>query len=141
MMGRQAGNGTRLERASRALARWRHEHGGRGVRLPPEMWAEAVDLARLKGVEVVARSLRIARDRLAGRVARAAAGPSGPRATDAADEHEHGFVEVDAGRVCAPARAVVRIEGRDGQRIEIELADCAAIDVVGLAQVLWSQPR
>ena len=138
-MGRQEGSGSRLERASRRLAQWRREHGGRGVRLPPELWAEAVDLARLEGVDVVARSLRIARDRLAGRVAREAARPCVERATDAAVER--GFVEVDAERVCAPARAIVRIEGREGERIEIEFADGAAIDVVGLTRALWSQPR
>jgi hypothetical protein len=86
--------------------------------------------------------MRIGRDRLAARVARDDAPAPGAAAKEER-EAETGFLELDAGRVCAPARTIVRIEGRDGERIEIELADGAALalDVVSLARALWSRPR
>lgn len=33
------------------LARWRAEHGGRGIRVPEGMWSEVVEVAQVEGVE------------------------------------------------------------------------------------------
>ena len=50
------------------LARWRAQHGGRGIPVPEPLWAEAVEAARVEGVEATARALRLDRSRLAARM-------------------------------------------------------------------------
>ena len=54
----------RLAQTRARLARWRAEHGGRGIRVPESMWAEVVAVARIEGVEATAHALRLDRARL-----------------------------------------------------------------------------
>src|SRR5436309_1638309 len=100
---------SRLERTRDRLARWREQYGGPGIRLPEQLWAEAAEVARVEGVAVTARALRMDRARLA-----ALLEPDGA-AADTRTEVSDGFVEVDAGRLCSAPRTVVRFEGRDGE--------------------------
>ncbi len=127
---------SRLERTRDRLARWRERHGGAGIRLPEDLWAEAVEVARVEGVDVTARALRMDRARLASRVESAAAAAAYPSV-----EMSDGFVEVDAGRVCVAAGMVLRFEGRDGERLQVELRDATAIGVVALAEAFWGRRR
>lgn len=60
----------RLDEARARLARWRAQQGGRGIPVPEALWAEAVEVARVEGVEATARGLRLDRARLAVRVTR-----------------------------------------------------------------------
>jgi hypothetical protein len=126
---------TGLERTRDRLARWRKQNGGPGIPLPEELWAAAVDVARVEGVEATARVLRVDRLRLAARMGR----------DQAADEIEASgeFVELDAGqlRVGLSPRAVVRLVGRDGERLEVELGGGAALDLVELADAFWRRRR
>jgi len=41
----------RLAQVRDRLARWRVEHGGRGIRVPEVVWTELVEVARAEGVE------------------------------------------------------------------------------------------
>ena len=100
------------------------------------MWAEAVEAARVAGVEATARALRLNRSRLAARMTTA-----GAAGGEASGEVGCGFVELDAGRLGRPPRTVVRLEGRDGERLEVELAAGAAIDLAELAEAFWRRGR
>jgi hypothetical protein len=123
----------------RRLERWRERHGGRGQPIPAELWDEAVQVAWVEGVDATAYALRLDRGRLGRRMGLAAA-PSGsspeeaPRASD-------GFVELDAGGLCATGYTVLRFEGREGERLEVELRGASALDVAELARAFWSRPR
>ena len=123
----------RLAQTRARLARWRAEHGGRGVRVPEEMWAEVVEVARIEGVEATARTLRLDRARLAARMTTARAVAGG----EPADEVSSGFVEIDAGRLGLSTRTVIRLEGRDGERLEVELGAGTMVDVAALVDAFW----
>jgi len=62
------------------------------------------------------------------------------RGTEVA-EASSGFVELDAGRLGLSLRTVVRFHGRDGERLEVELAAGAAIDLAALAEAFWRRGR
>jgi hypothetical protein len=54
----------RLAQTGERLARWREQHGGRGIPVPEALWAEAVEAARVvAGVDATARALRLNRER------------------------------------------------------------------------------
>jgi hypothetical protein len=118
------------------LARWRAKHGGRGIRVPEAMWAEVVEVARVEGVEATARALQLDPARLAARMTAA-----GTVAGETAAEASGGFVELDAGRLGLSPRTVIRFQGRDGERLEVELAAGAAIDLAALAEAFWHRGR
>lgn len=119
----------RLAQTRARLARWRAEHGGRGIRVPEAMWAEVVEIARVKGVETTARALRLDRARLAARMTAARAVAGG--------EVGGGFVEIDAGRLGLSPRTVIRLEGPDGERLEVELGAGTRVDVAALVDAFW----
>ena len=124
---------TKLAWARRRLERWREEHGGRGRPIPERLWSIAVEAAGCEGIAETARALRVDCDRLARRVELA----RGERALGPARPASEGFIELEAGGLCAPSRAVVRFEGRDGEKLELELA---GLDVVALARAFWGRP-
>ena len=137
MAGREAGTGSRLGRTRRRLERWREQYGGRGQPIPEDLWDAAVAVARVEVVDATARALRLDRARLTRRMGRGSVGLGLPEQPgDASD----GFVEVDARGLCAPGQTVVRFEGRDGERLEVELS-AYALDVVVLARAFWSRTR
>jgi hypothetical protein len=51
------------------LTRWRTRHGGKGRRIPEKLWAEAVEIAAVEGIEKTARLLHLDSGRLGDRVA------------------------------------------------------------------------
>jgi len=124
--------------AQRRLERWRAEYGGRGRPIPERLWRIAVEVARAEGIEPTALALRVDRERLARRVALAC----GPAPEGAPSSPSASFVELDARGLCVPAeRAVLRFEGRDGEKFELELTGAHATDVVELARAFWSRSR
>lgn len=139
------GTGTRrLGSVRRRIDGWREEHGGRGQVIPGEIWEAAVEVARVEGVEVTARVLRLDRERLARRMSLSLAqGGSVVCGDDAAiSDGSGGFVELEALGLCrAAAGTVVRFEGRDGERVQVELSGASAVDIVELGRAFWSRPR
>jgi len=127
----------RLAQARDRLARWRAQHGGPGIPVPEALWAEAVEAARVEGVEATARALRLDRSRLAARMTAAGVAADGEASGDVGG----GFVELDAGRLGLSPRTVVRLEGRDGERLEVELGAGTAIDLAALAEAFWHRRR
>jgi len=120
---------SRLDRTLARLAQWRAQHGGRGIPVPEEMWAEVVKVARVEGVDVTARALRLDRSRLEARM-------ETQPAVEAA-QTGGGFVELEASRLGLSPRTVIRFHGRDGERLEVELGAGAAIDLAALADAFW----
>lgn len=116
------------------MTRWRAQHGGPGVPVPAELWAEAVEVARVEGAEVAARALRLDRWRLKARMKEDGATTTGTAITS-------GFVEVDATRLGLSPKMVVRFVGRDGDRMEVEFGAAATLDVVKLAETFWRRSR
>jgi hypothetical protein len=133
------GGRDRLALTRERLARWRAQHGGRGIPVPKALWAEAVEVARMVGVDATARALRLDRSRLAARMATTTAtvAADGPGSGDL----RGGFVELDARQLGRPPRTVIRMEGRDGERLEIELAAGTALDLAVLAGAFWRRGR
>jgi hypothetical protein len=95
------------------------------------MWSAAIAAARVEGVAPVAKRLGLGRERLSVRLARANATSSAEHATPSA------FVEVDARQVCARSRTTIRFEAGDGSKVELELGDGDALDLVALVQAFW----
>ncbi len=124
---------SRLALTHTRLTQWRAEHGGRGIPVPEELWAEVVKVAQVEGAGTTARALRLDRARLEARMAM----DRGPEVAEAGS----GFVELDAGRLGLSPRTVVRFHGRDGERLEVELAAGAVIDLVALAEAFWRRGR
>lgn len=128
-----------LGRVRRRLERWRERYGGPGQRIPEELWDAAVDVARVEGVDSTAWALGVDRGRLARRMEFASAKPRS--ASEEAGRASDGFVEVDARCLSAPRQTVVRFEGRDGERFQVELSGACALDVAELARAFWSRAR
>jgi len=132
-----AGAGSDLIGVGRRLERWRRAHGGRGRRIPAQLWAAAVDVARVEGVEAAAHGLRMSRAGLQRRLA--AAGDASE--TQALDAVRGGFVEIDTGVLRVAARAVVQLHSRDGEQLRVELYEVDSFDVAALARVFLSRGR
>lgn len=101
--------------------------------MPEEVWAEVVKVASVEGVDTTARALRLDRSRLEARMK--------TQPATAVARTGGGFVELDAGRLGLSPRTVVRLEGRDGERLEIEFGAGAAIDLAALAEAFWRRGR
>jgi hypothetical protein len=125
------GGRRRLDETRDRLTRWRRRHGGPGIPVPAELWAEAVEVARVDGAEVTARALRLDRLRLEARM---------KTDTAIAGEAGGGFVELDASGFGLSPKTVLRFVDRDGARMEVELGG-AALDVVALAETFWRCSR
>ena len=115
------------------LERWRRKDGGRGSRIPEELWSEAARAARAHGVYATARALRLNYDRLKARAAAAEGGEGRARRSAAS-----GFVEVRMEPV-GGAGAVIELVGRRGDHMRIQLSGARTTDLVGLAQAFWSR--
>jgi hypothetical protein len=124
---------SRLALTHARLTQWRAQHGGRGIPVPEDLWAEVVKVARVEGADTTARALRLDRSRLEARMAMDWGAE--------VDEASSGFVELDAGRLGLSPRTVVRFHGRDGERLEVELGAGAAIDLASLAEAFWRRGR
>lgn len=119
------------------------------MRLPEELWAEAVGLAKAKGVMATARACGVDRYQLAKRVQRdegvSPTGRSGVRpARSVAQRGEFVEVALDARfgtRADAP-RTVLAFDGRDGQRLRVELSDGMSTEaLLRLCGTVWSGGR
>lgn len=114
------------------VERWRRKDGGRGSRIPEELWNEAASAARVHGVYATARALRFNYDRLKARAAVVEGeGRSSKRAASA-------FVELRM-EPGGAAGAVIELVGRRGDRMRIHLSGARTTEVVDLAQAFWSR--
>jgi len=114
------------------VERWRRKDGGRGSRIPEDLWNEAAGAARVCGVYRTARTLRLNYDRLKTRAA-ATEGEGRSRKIAAS-----AFVELRMEPVGA-AGAVIELVSRRGEQMRIHLSGARTTDLVSLAQAFWSR--
>ena len=166
-MGQTASQG--LTELCRRMKEWRRvEGGGRGRRIPEELWAEAARVARVDGLYATARTARFNYERLKQRVGCAApraeavedavaAAPAsarersavarrdGVKRSDSACADELG----DGASVSGRFVAVEMAASRAGSQTTIELVGRAGermrvevggeVDLVGVVQAFWRQ--
>jgi hypothetical protein len=126
----------RLREVQRRVEQWRKRGGGKGSRMPEELWKAAVEVARVEGIYVASRTLRLEYSRLKKRVASAeTADGDGRGDTEGAGS---GFVELGMSELMG-GKAVVELLGREGERMRVEVTGTAVVDVVGLTRVFWNQ--
>jgi hypothetical protein len=114
-----------IQEAQQQFENWRRERK-RGARIPENLWATAVELAKQYGVWPTTRELHLDHSRLKRRVG------------NSAEEGKAGaFIEVIAQ---APTFCVCTVEMEDGRgaRMRIELKGAAA-DVAALSRTFWSE--
>jgi len=114
----------------RRVQRWRRGASGRGSRIPEEIWAEAVAVARSAGLWATAQALRFNYSNLKRRTL--AAGER-PRARKQAVE----FVALPMPPLANGLKVLIDLVGRDGEQMRIEVSGGSAAEVVTLTEALW----
>lgn len=104
-MGQQKIRSRKLSELCEHMSQWRKKGGGRGTRIPEELWHEALEVARLEGTYATARAARLNYDRLKER-SRVAAPTQVPAAAGAENLRDQG--------VRARTKKQALVAGRDG---------------------------
>lgn len=115
----------------RRVEEWRRGGGGRGSRIPEDLWREAVDVARSAGLYRTARALQFNYERLKERAGQAVAKGSGGNGS--------GFVALELPQLHGGAKVVVDLVGRDGEQMRIDVSGADGMDVVALAEAFWKR--
>ncbi len=109
---------------------WRRDGGGRGSRIPEEMWNEAVVVSRTAGLYATARALRFNYENLKKRAAKRTPRPRTP-------VRRPEFVSLPMAPMPEGAKVVVALVARDGEQMRMEVTGASAMDMVALAQAFW----
>jgi hypothetical protein len=118
--------GAALETVRARLDQWRREHGGRGRRIPPELWDEAARVAEVVGPEETARALRLDERRLMATL----------------DVLEPSFVEIEGmGQLPPSGASVVEIHNRYGDRMQVCIPPDASAALMQLVTALLEVRR
>jgi hypothetical protein len=128
------------------LTRWRTLHGGKGQRIPEKLWAEAVEIASIEGVESTARLLHLDSARLRDRVSESKGGHGAtddqkPESESKSGHDETGdqkpeleFVEVELPQ--ERSWAMIKMVSCKGN--ELHIAGMAStVDIHGLVRDFW----
>ncbi len=166
-MGRRTS--TELNELGLRVTEWRKEHGGRGSRIPDQLWKDAVRVAQVVGTWATAKALHFNYDALRARVKQA--GAEGPAKRGGVAGEKRAAVAMargaDPAPACALATRVKRTEvppnGHAGPsfialemgqlggagRTVIDLAGhhgdrmridvAGGVDLVSLVQTFWSR--
>jgi hypothetical protein len=142
-----------LKELGRRVAEWREEHGGRGSRIPDELWKDAARVARVEGVWGTAKALRFNYEALRDRVRQGGSGGvvvEGPRKIGGsasacavrADVPASGsvgarFIALEMSQLGGVGRTVIDLVGRQGDRMRVDVA--GAVDLAGLVGAFWSR--
>ena len=116
----------RLNRVRRLFTRWRAGEGGRGRRIPADLWAAAGKVAEAEGVYWVSQVLRLDYTRLKQWVANS---PS-------AQESDVAFVELPSAPVGRGSEAVIELQRGDGARMRMEISGRPQLDVAALVKAM-----
>jgi len=134
---------TEMKEAAARFEQWRRSAGGRGSRVPEQLWQVAADVARRNGVYATARALRLNYSRLSKQVGgtkvRAGKRTSVASAKPKATGPSPAFIDLGPAALGSGPRMVIELEGRGGERLKIDVAGGSSVDVVGLAQMFWSR--
>jgi hypothetical protein len=127
----------KLKEVQRRVELWRERGGGKGSRMPEELWEAAAEVARMEGVYSTARALRVEYSRLKERAASTwSIQDVSTRAT--ASSARSSFVELGMGQLCGPCRTAMEISDGDGARMRVEVTG-AAVNIVGVVQTFLAQ--
>ena len=102
-------------------------------RIPEPLWESAVKLARVHGINAVAKGLRLDYYDLKRRLEAA-----GPGADTERNSLSPEFVEVRLPAAGELAGCTVKVEDRTGTRLTVELPGTCAEQIVEIARALWS---
>ena len=116
---------TEIEEAQEQFENWRRGRR-RGERIPVDLWATAVALAKQHGVWPTAKSLHLDHSGLKRRVR-----------NDEEDEKSGAFVEVIPQGAMLYSSTVEMEDGR-GARMRVEVKG-AAVDVTALSRTFWGE--
>ena len=120
---RDGASNARVKELRKRITWWRRTRERR-TRMPAELWAGAVAVARTEGTYRIARTLKVDYQALARRVAEAGRERAGDAANGA-------FVEL-RGADLLGATTVVEVSDIDGARLTIRLGGGAAFDAAAL---------
>lgn len=110
---------------------WRRRGGGgRGSRIPEDIWDEAVSVSRTAGLYATARALRFNYDKL-----KQLAASKSPRPNKQAT----GFVTLQLPQRPNGLKVVIDLAGQDGELMRIDVSGGSAMDVVALAHAFWQR--
>jgi hypothetical protein len=138
---RRAERSPELSTVQERVERWRRRSGGRGSRIPDDLWDEAAGVARVEGVWATARALHMNYERLRKRV-EAEVGVRKPKRkmrTRNVARTPSEFVDLGPAALGGGGRTVLDLERQDGERLRIDVSDPSRVDVVALARALWSR--
>jgi hypothetical protein len=154
-MGQERELSEELAKLTKAVGKWRAARGGgRGTRIPDELWKEAVRVARVDGLWLTAKATRFNYDALKERVARAGGlseavrrgrrrrAPAKRRLRSSKRLREPTFVELSAPPLYGTASTtgtVVEVEG-GGVRMTVRLGGEAGIEEVARLLAVFRQP-
>jgi hypothetical protein len=110
----------RVKELRNRITQWRRTRARR-TRMPSELWAGAVALARIEGTYPIARRLRVDYQALARRVAEAGGERTG----------NGNFIEIRGADLLGGA-TVVEVAEADGARLMIRLGGGSGLDVAAL---------
>ena len=116
-----------LEEAKARFEEWRQNRRGK-ARIPAELWAAAVAVARKQGLNRTARELHVAWDDLKRRMEMTGEVPRQPGAP--------AFVELVTPRAQALPECTIELEGRRG-KLRIQLKNIPASYLATLSRELW----
>jgi hypothetical protein len=117
-----------LKKLSEAIAKWRADGGGRGKKIPEEMWSEAVRVSRSDGIWRTAKATRLTYDALKRQIARADGDGATARRettpTPASERRAHR-------RRAKSGQKPARLSGRRARRREPEFVELSAAQLLG----------
>ena len=116
-----------LDETKGRFEEWRSNRRGK-VRIPAELWAAAVEVARKEGINRTARELHVAWDDLKRRMATTREVPEQPGSP--------AFVELVAPQAQSVPECTLEVEGRRG-KLRIQLKGASAFDLATLSRELW----
>ena len=150
-MRRQGTMSQELTELRARVLKWRkQEGGGRGRRIPKELWQEAIGVTRIDGVYATARATRFNYQRLkqlsGGGEARGEKEPAvvvggQTKSTEDGEGLAAGGARFIALQVAPPrtsTQTMIELVGRQGEWMRIEVV--GELDVGRLVQSLWSRP-
>lgn len=114
-----------VEELQARFEQWRQTRQGKS-RIPDELWAAAIEVARRDGVNRTAAALRLDGGKLKRRMVEAAAERAAPPA----------FVELMAPGAASMPEYMIELEGRNG-KLRIHCKGTAAAELAGLSRALW----
>lgn len=123
-----------LAAVQRRVEMWRAGGGGRGARIPEDLWRAAAEVARVAGVWATSRALHFNYERLRARANQSESTAQGERPSGPAR-----FVALQLEPVGREGKTVIELVGQGGDQVRIDVTGASAVDVVALAQAFWGR--